>query len=78
MAMDGHNLHQNKVLTSGFSQQRAPSRAKSAKVLFRNGLRLRKLIKKNELSHALASSELHTLTSLLYQLRADGRWRALF
>ncbi len=49
-----------------------------SEVLYRNGLRLRKLIKKIELTHDREHSELHPLTFLLFLLRADERWRALF
>jgi hypothetical protein len=77
--MDGHSLYQNKGFDQRFfTTTSPPAEQKSSKVLFRNGLRLSKLIEKNEPSHALASSELHRPTSLLYQLRAYGKWRALF
>ena len=79
MAMDVHNLHQNKAFDQRFFTTTSHlAEQKIAKVLFRNGLRLSKLIKKIDLSSARRFSELRRLTSLLFPLRAGERWRALF
>ena len=77
--MDVHNLHQN----TGFGERfftttHPPVKQKTAKVLFCNGLRLSKLIKKNDADDALCLSERRKLTPLPFPLRAGERWRALF